>query len=735
MKYQVNKAVVIGAGTMGAAIAAHLANARIPVTLLDIVPDKLTDAEKKKGLKLKDPLVRNRIVREGHERALKSRPASFVSEDHSSLVTLGNLEDDFDVVASADWIIEAIVENLDIKRKLMARIDDVRKQGSIVSTNTSGIPVASITEGLSDDFRAHFLGTHFFNPPRYLKLLEIIVTTETDPAVMEFISHFGEYRLGKGIVYCKDTPNFIANRIGSVGGAFAMDYILENGYTVAEVDAITGPAMGRPKTASFRLLDLVGIDVANHVRANLAEAIPHDEVAQKVLNSESANALSAAVIEKGWLGRKSGIGFYKTVKQNGKKEYWTLNLETLEHEPPGDKPRFESIGKARDVEDPGESLKLLLAGEDRAADLVRALVFHGLSYASQCIPEIAEKPNAVDDAVRWGFMHSSGPFENWDRLGVSETADLMRSNGYVPADWVDDMLKAGHDSFYQYENGSKVAVYVPSEKDYQPIKKTPGLIQLKSLKETAGVITQNPSASLIDLGDGVACVEFHTKMNAIDGDIGLMINEGLDRVAKDFEGLVIGNDADNFSAGANLFFVVMAAQNEEWDQLDQGIADLQNLLQRVRYFPKPVVVAPAGLALGGGAEMIIHGSRVVAASELYTGMVEVGAGVIPAGGGTKEMMRRILNPPMRTNNANHFPFVQRLFEQIGQAKVATSAEEARRMEILNDSDRVVMNRDHLLAEAKKEVLAMAAAGYLPPLPEKIYAAGRDTLSALRVGVF
>ncbi|MCH7663608.1 MAG: enoyl-CoA hydratase/isomerase family protein [Chloroflexi bacterium] len=735
MKLEVNKAVVIGAGTMGAAIAAHLANAGIPVTLLDIVPDKLTKEEKKQGLKLKDKAVRNRIVNEGFQRALKSRPASFVSDDSSVLVSLGNLEDDFDAVGQADWVIEAVVENLKIKRALMAKIDQVCKGDAIISTNTSGIPVHSIVAGLTKGFRSHFLGTHFFNPPRYLKLLEIIPTPDTAPEVVAFISHFGEFRLGKGIVLCNDTPNFIGNRIGSVAGAFALDYILEHGYTVSEVDAITGPVIGRPKTATFRLLDLVGIDVANHVRTNLADAIPEDSSAQEVLQSEKANALSQALIEKGWLGRKSGQGFYKTVLGNDTKEYWALNLSTLEHEPPGEKPRFDSIGKAKDLEEPADRLKMMLSGEDRAADLVRALVFHGLSYASQCIPEISDLPDTIDNAARWGFMHAAGPFEIWDNLGVAETAELMRSNGYDPAGWVVEMLDAGHKTFYKYENGSQVAIYKPAKKEYEALKKSTGIIILKALKDSGGVVAQNPSATMIDIGAGVALVEFHTKMNALDADIGLIVDEALTRVASDFEGLVIGNQGENFSVGANLLFVVMTSQNEAWDQLDQAIRGLQDLHMRMRYFPKPVVVATAGMVLGGGAEMSMHASRVVAAMESYIGLVEVGAGVIPAGGGTKEMLRRVLNPPMRTKNAIDFPFLQRLFEQIGQAKVATSAEEARQMAMLSPIDRVVMNRDHLLSAAKAEVLEMAAKGYSPPLPEKIYAAGRDTLSGLRVGVF
>ncbi|MBW8010514.1 MAG: 3-hydroxyacyl-CoA dehydrogenase/enoyl-CoA hydratase family protein [Chloroflexi bacterium] len=735
MNYKVDKAVVIGAGTMGAAIAAHLANAGVRVTLLDIVPDELSPKEEKMGLKLDDSLVRNRIVREGLERAIKARPANFVSAEHNALVTLGNLEDDFGVLEDADWVIEAVVENLEIKQKLMARIDKARAANTIVTTNTSGIPVHSIAEGLSEDFRKHFLGTHFFNPPRYMKLLEIIPTADTSSDVIEFISHFGEFRLGKGIVMCNDTPNFIANRFLSVAGAYTMDYILEHGYTVPEVDVITGPVIGRPKTASFRLRDLVGIDVSKHVSNNLAKAIPEDKIAQKALNSERNNKLTDALVEKGWLGRKSGQGFYKTVRQNGKKEFWTLNLETLEYEAPSEKPRFESIGKAKDVEDLGERMKILMAGEDKAADLIRATSYFGLAYASQCVPETTDLPSSIDDAVRWGFSYKTGPFESWDQLGVAETTKTMKANGYEPAEWVDEMLEAGNETFYEYKNGNKTKVYNPAKKTYEPIKRTAGLVHLKKEKEAGKIISENAGASLIDLGDGIACVEFHTKMNALDEDIAQIVDEALDRAETEFDGLVIGNEAENFSAGANIFLVVMAAQNEQWDQIDAGIKGLQNRNMRMRYFPKPVVVAPAGLTLGGGAEITVHAPKVVAASELYTGFVEVGVGLVPAGGGVKEMLRRVLNPAMRTKNADNLPFLLRLFEDIGQAKVATSAEEARQMGILSTSDRVVLNREHLLTEAKREALHMIADGYTPALPEKIYAAGRDALSALNVGLY
>jgi 3-hydroxyacyl-CoA dehydrogenase len=730
MKYKFHKAVVIGSGTMGAAIAAHLANAGVSVTLLDIVPNKLLPDEEQKGLTLQDKVVRNRIVLQGLDRAVKSRPASFFSSETPALVSIGNLEDDLEVIKTADWVIEVIIENVKIKRDLMIRIDAIRPPNTIISTNTSGIPVTSIAEGLSDGFRKHFLGTHFFNPPRYLKLLEVIPTKDTLPEVVGAISAFGEFRLGKGIVLCKDTPNFIANRLGFGSGAFSLDYILENGYTVEEVDTITGPAMGRPKTATFRLIDLVGIDVWEHVGNNLAPAIPEDKKALQYLNSERVNHVIHTMVEKGWLGNKVKLGFYKEVRTpEGNREFWSLNLKTLDHEAPV-KVRFESLGKVKDTEDLGEKLKIMIAAEDRAGQLVRALTFQGLSYASERIPEIADTAKPLDDAMRWGFGHEAGPFEVWDMLGVKETSAAMEAAGFPPAKWVETMVSTGNTTFYQYDAGTKIGVYNPVLGRYEPIIRPASIVLLKE----QNVISKNPGATLYDIGDGVACVEFHTKMNSLDEDIANMIIESQDRMQHEFEGLVIGNEADNFSAGANIMLVVMAAQMGEWEKLNNIVKNLQDLNMRARYSPKPVVVAPAGLTLGGGAEVTTHASRVVAAAELYTGFVEFGVGVIPAGGGTKEMLRRIVNPAMKTDGAEALPFLQRVFMQIGLAKVATSAEEARQMGILGPMDRVVMNKDLLIAEAKKEVLHMVNTGYHPPMPEKIYAAGRDALGALRVAI-
>jgi len=740
MKYHIHKAVVIGSGTMGAAIAAHLANAGVPVTLLDILP---------KDAPPDDREARNKIVNDGWERCLKARPANLMSPELKTLVKLGNLEDDFGVVAEADWVCEAIVENLKIKQKLMARIDEVRKPNGIVSTNTSGIPVSAIAEGRSKEFRKHFLGTHFFNPPRYLKLLEIIPTKDTDKDSVEFFSWFGEYRLGKGVVLCKDTPNFIGNRVAFGTGAFAMDYILKNGYTVDEVDAITGPLIGRPKTATFRLIDLVGLDVWDHVGRNLAPLIPHDKLGQEYLKAEAPAKLMSTLLERKWLGNKTKVGFYKEVRgEDGKREFWSLDLNTLEHVPPT-KLRFDSVKAAKDVEGLGDRLKVLLEADDKAANLVKALTYQSFQYASSIIPEVADTVKPIDDAVRWGFMHQAGPFETWDMLGVRETVKRMKAAGYPAARWVNEMLKAGIESFYQYQrssptdkrraprsgiadkNGEKVGVYDVVKGKYIKLRKPEGAILLKQQK----VVSQNSGATIRDIGDGVACLEFHTKMNALDEDIMNMADEAFNRLETNFEGLVIGNEAENFSAGANLFMMVVGAQQGMWDMLDAAVRKLQNLNMRMRYSPKPIVVAPAGLALGGGCEITMHASRVVAAAETYIGLVELGAGVIPAGGGTKEMLRRTVNPFMRLENAEPLVTLQRAFLQMGQAKVATSAEEARGMNILTSADRIVLNRDHLLSEAKKEVLHMVASGYKPPAPEMIYAAGRDALAAIRIGAW
>jgi 3-hydroxyacyl-CoA dehydrogenase len=735
MNYKIHKAVVIGAGTMGAALAAHLANAGVPVTLLDIVPQRLTPDEEAKGLTLDDPVVRNRIVETGLQAAIKSRPASFFVKDLKTLVRTGNLEDDFGAIVDADWVIEAIVERLDIKQSLMARIDEVRPEHCIVSTNTSGIPVASIAEGRSDGFKKHFLGTHFFNPPRYLKLLEIVPTLDTLPEVVDFINHFGEYRLGKGIVPCKDTPNFIGNRLLSGTNAFALHYILENGYTVPEIDAITGPAIGRPKTATFRLIDLIGIDVLGHVTKNLIPAIPHDEHALRYLQSELVNHLLSGMIDKDWLGNKTKCGFYKMKMVEGKKQFWPLDLQTLEHVEPT-KPRFDSVGVARKKETLPEKLSAFIDGNDRAAEFVRAITFQSFAYASELIPEIADIPKPIDDAMRWGFNHEAGPFETWDFLGVAAMIPKMKEIGFQPASWVETMLENGYQTFYEYDGDRKIGAYNPTKGEYDRIERNPAQLFIKEEKDAGKVVSQNTDATLVDMGDGVCLVEFNTKMNILDQGVFEMVNEALDRMdAGEFVGLIIGtDDTYAFCAGANLGMVLMAAKMGQWDMLEGATKTLQDMNMRMRYSPQPIVIAPAGLCLGGGGEITMHASRVVAAAELYIGQVEIGVGVIPAGGGTKELLRRIVNPVMRIKDTVALPAMQQVFELIGMAKIATSAEEAREFGFLGPADRVVMNRDHLLAEAKKEILHMLDTGWHPPAPEKIYAGGRDMLAALRAGL-
>jgi 3-hydroxyacyl-CoA dehydrogenase len=734
MANQIHKVVVIGAGTMGAAIAAHLANVGVSVTLLDIVPRSLTPDEEAAHLTLKDKKVRNRIVNEGWDRCLKTRPANLMAPEIATLVKLGNLEDDFGAIANADWILEAVVENLRVKQDLMARIDSRRKPDAIVSTNTSGIPIKDIAAGRSKPFKEHFLGTHFFNPPRYLKLLEIIPIQETSPEIVKNIAWFGEFRLGKGVVVSKDSPNFIANRVAFGTGAFALDYILKKGYSVEEVDSLTGPLLGRPKTATFRLIDLVGVDVWEHVGENLKEAIPYDTYAMPALTAEKPAKLVHSMIERDWLGNKTKVGFYKAMNNGNGKEYWPLDLKTLEHVAPS-KPRFDSVGKAKDIKNLSERLKVLFGETDRAAQLIKTLMLQDFQYASVVIPEVADSPKPIDDAIRWGFMHEAGPFEIWDSLGVRETVEEMEKVGFPPAGWIAEMLQSGCKTFYQYKNGHKVGVYDVTMNGYIPIPKEQGLILLSDFKKNNKIIAQNSSASLYDIGDGIELVEFHTKMNSLDEESFAMMEAGLDRAEKEFDGVVVGNNADNFCAGANIALILMAAKSGQWDTLTRVVRRFQKLNMRMRYFPKPVVIAPAGLTLGGGCEITMHGSRAVAAGETYIGLVELGVGVIPAGGGTKEMMRRIVNPVMRIPGVEVFPLLQKVFEQIGQAKVSTSAEEARNMRILGAADRIVFNRDHLLAEAKKEALCMASAGYHPPAPEMIYAGGRDALAALRIGAW
>jgi 3-hydroxyacyl-CoA dehydrogenase len=698
-----------------------LANIGIPVLLLDIVPPDLSEDERQ------SPAARNRIVQALFDRMAKARPANLARADRADLITLGNLEDDFDRLAECDWIVEAIIEQLEPKQALMARVDAIRKHGSIVSSNTSGIPIHSIAEGRSPGFRAHFLGTHFFNPPRYLKLLEVIPTPDTHRDVLDFVMTFGRNALGKGVVVCKDTPNFIANRFIAIAGSYAAEYALEKGYTVEEVDAISGPLVGRPKTASYRLTDLVGLDVMAHVNRNLYPLI-EDDAYRHVLKGERSASLQQAMLDRGWLGNKAGQGFYKRVNVDGGREFWVLNTKTLEYEPPT-KVRFESVGAVRNIEDLGKRMRELLKHTDRAGAFVRDTLYFNLAYAAYVAPKIAYSLADVDNANRWGFALEAGPFEMWDKLGVAETVEAMEETGLEVEAWVKEMLASGNPTFYK--NGS---YYDFESKRYLPKQVDKKIIIINDLRASGKEVERNESASLHDVGDGVAMLEFHAKMNAIDEGITGMAYTALDRLDTDFDALVIGNQGQDFCVGANIAVVGIAAAQGMWELIDQGLKATQEVMFRLRHAPKPVVTAPHQRVLGGGVEFAMAGWASVADHETYMGLVEVGVGLIPASGGCKEMLRRKINPVMGAQNGDVLPAMQGVFQQLATAQIGTSAWEARSLGYLRDSDTIVMNGEHRLATAKRKALQLVAAGTRPPEVEKVYAAGRDVLSALKLAL-
>lgn len=718
----INRVAVIGSGTMGGALAAHFANAGIAVYLLDIAPDQLMPEEEKKGLTLTHPAVRNRIVNAGLEAVKKAKPAALFTPQTVERITVGNLQDHFDWVREADWILEAIVENLEIKRALLARVDAVRKPDSIVSTNTSGIPIAAMAMNCSASFQQHFLGTHFFNPPRYLKLLEVIPSPRTAPEILEFVTQFCETTLGKGVVQCKDRPNFIANRIGTYAGLVRWRYACEHGYQVNEVDDITGPIVGVPKTATFRLLDLVGVDIPLRVVENTYPLIPDDETREEW----HAPEFMREMVKRGWLGNKTGQGFYKQVKTAQGKEYHVLDLKTLDYKPQ-EQIYSDALMNAEMYESLPERLRFLVAQNDRAAQFLRATTLSTLAYAANRIPEIADDIIAVDNAIKWGFANELGPFETWDALGVAATVAQMEEMGLRVAVWVKEMLATGHPSFYDDDK-----YYDLNAKDYRGMPSNPHFIVLKKEK----VIQSNDSASLIDLGDGVACLEFHTKMNALGEGIVELAHQAIERVNQDFVGLVVGNQGEHFSAGANVMAIGLLANDGEWQKIDALVRELQKSSLALRYNSKPVVTAPFGYVLGGGCEVAMAGQRIVAHAESYVGLVEMGMGLIPAGGGCKEMLRRVVSPTMQMAGMDVLPLLQRVFETIALAQVATSAEEARQKGFFGAADRVVMNRDHLIAEAKRTVLEMVAQDHRPlPGGKIIYAAGERALAAFRVAIY
>jgi 3-hydroxyacyl-CoA dehydrogenase len=728
---RIEKAAVLGAGTMGAQIAAHLANAGIPTLLLDIAPRELTPEEQAKGLALDAQEVRNRIARAGFEAAKKAKPAAFFVPDAAALVTVGNFEDDLPKLKDRDLIIEAVVENLEIKKGLYERVEQHRRPGSIVASNTSGIPIRLLAEGRSQDFREHFLGVHFFNPPRYLHLVEIIRTEWTKPEISCFMYGFLDQRLGKGVVPAKDRPNFIANRIGTYGALQTIKTMLDDGYSIEEVDKMTGPAVGRPKTATFRTFDLVGLDVFSHVINNLYAALPEDEERDIFVAPEFLTAM----VSKGLLGNKTKGGFFRKQKGEGEKpEIWTLDTASLEYRPQ-QKAKFPSLEMAKNIEQTPERLRALVWGKDRVGAFLWKTISRTLSYAANRIPEIADTVVEVDRAMRWGFNWELGPFEVWDSIGVEKSvAKLKEERREVPAN-VQKLLDAGATSFYKKHEGQDFYFDFASEQ-YVPLNAISGTIILKSIKDRTGVIKKNSGASLIDLGDGVACLEFHSKMNAIGGDTLQMLKQSLAEVEKNFVGLVVGNQGQNFCVGANLMLMLMEAQEENWDELDMMGRAFQASTMSLRYSPKPVVVAPFNLVFGGGCEMVLHGDRVRAAAETYIGLVEVGVGIIPAGGGTKEMLVRATDSiPKDLGDADPFPFVKRAFETIAMAKVATSAEEARSFGFLSADDGISMNGDRLIADAKKEVLALAASGYVQPQQRTdVLALGESALSTFKLGI-
>jgi 3-hydroxyacyl-CoA dehydrogenase len=720
MTHHIRRVAVLGAGTMGAAIAAHAANAGLSVDLLDIVPPGAQGKE------------RNSIVKAGFERMLKAKPAALMHAHLAEQIRLGNFEDDFERLKEADWIVEAIIERLEPKQELMARIEQLAKPEAIISSNTSGIPISKIAAECSEGFKRRFLGTHFFNPPRYLKLLEIIPTADTDPEVVEAMRAFGEQVLGKGVVIAKDTPNFIGNRIGSYSGMQAMRYALKNQYGIEEIDALTGTLIGRPNTASFRLADQVGLDIMVGVAQNLYGLIPEDAFREELLPPE----LLLRMLKANLLGNKTGSGFYKRTQRGGQTVFDVLDLDTLEYRP-AQPPELPMVKAAQKQGDLGGRLRFLLSkvDEDRGARYIRDTLLPGLAYAAWRAPEIAYTLVDIDHAMEWGFGHEAGPFRTWDLLGVRETVVQMERLGLTLPSWVHAMLEQGNSSFYKSEDGREL-VYNPTSGSYEPVRTDPESIALDALRAAGKEVARNNSASLLDLGDGVLCFEFHSRANAIDTGIVEMGQRALKELESDrWVGLVVGNQARNFCVGANLVEVGFAAQQGQWEQIDQQLEALQHLLMGLRFSPKPVVAAPHGQTLGGGAEFALHADRIVAAAETYMGLVEVGIGLIPAGGGTKELTRRIVSRTMTLSpDTPPLPLAQKVFETIGQAKVSTSALEARTLGFLDDEDLIVMNPEHLLAIARREVLALADDYRSPESGKNIYAAGKATLAALEIGV-
>ena len=735
MRRPIETAAVLGAGTMGARIAAHLANAGIPCYLLDIVPPELTADEKRKGLTLEKPAVRNRIVLAGLDAAKKSRPAAFFTPETARLVIPGNFEDNLTWCAEADWIIEAVAEKLEIKRKLLERVDAVRKPGTIVTSNTSGLPIRLIAEGRSEDFQQHWAGTHFFNPPRYMKLAELIPGPKTLPGVLEALEEICDVRLGKGVVVAKDTPNFIANRIGTFSVLNAIRHMQSLDMTIEEVDACTGPAVGWPKSATFRTLDIVGLDVLVHVVRNIYDSIPDDESREMF----RVPPLMEEMMKRVWMGEKTGAGFYKRVKgAGGESEILTLDWRTMEYRP-RQKPRFASIEAGKAVEDTRQRLRALVepalddAGGDNANRFIWSALGETCLYAARRVPEIANTVVDVDRAMRWGFGWEIGPFEIWDAIGVERMCRALERGGAPLPPVIGKVLASPKKAFYESEKGTRRYFDLASSV-LQPVPEPAGILILKSLKDRTPVVQENSGASLIDLGDAVLCCEFHAKMNAIGGDITAMLQSGIARLDTEFQAMVIGNQGPNFSAGANLMLLLMTAQEGEWDDIHLAVRQFQRVNMAIKYAPRPVVVAPQGMALGGGCEINLHAARIHAAAEAYIGLVEVGVGLIPAGGGSKEMLIRANEHAAAGDSLDLTHALRPIFENIATARVSTSAEEARAYGYLRSADLISMNRDRQIADAKQTALAMVRAGYHPPAPAEIRVLGEEFYALARLAI-
>lgn len=715
--YKIEKVAVIGSGVMGSGITAHLVNIGIPTYMLDIVPKELTKEEESKGLTLEHPAVRNRIVNNAVQKLLKQKPAPLTSPKNLALLTVGNLEDDLDKLKEVDWIIEVVVENLEVKRNLFEKIEQVRKPGTIVSSNTSGISVNKMVEGRSEEFKNHFLGTHFFNPPRYLKLLEIIPTEHTSPEVLSFMKTFAEDVLGKGVVIGKDTPNFVANRIGTYGLHITLHEMLKRGYSVGEVDSVTGPLIGRPKSATFRTLDVVGLDTFIHVAKTVYDQTTGEE--QKVFEVPE---IIHKLVERGALGAKSGQGFY--VKKG--KEIYEIDPNTLEYVPQK-KLQAPSIELAKQTKGLDNRLKTLVYANDRAGELLWNIFAPTLIYSAELNGIIADNIVEIDNAMKWGFGWSQGPFEMWDAIGVEKSVKRMEEEGRTIPSFVKKLLEKGYESFYKEIDG-QLAFFNGEEYEVIPVNEK--AIDLKRYKKKHGVLKSNSGASLIDIGDGILLLEFHSKSNAIGLDIIQMINYAIDEVEANYKGLVIGNQGKNFCVGANLGMILMEAQDDNIFELDYVVRAFQKTMRRIKYSKKPVVAAPFGMTLGGGAEVCLPAARIQASMETYMGLVEVGVGLIPGGGGNLALYEKTLENLPNGVEIDLQAVANKVFETIAMAKVSTSAEEARENNFLNKQDGISVNPDHLIYDAKQVALQLYESGYKPPVKKKIKVAGAPGYATL-----